>query len=196
MGTQEQEVPIYLTEEEYLIQELKAESKSEYYDGKVVAMAGAQDEHNLIVVNLIYELSKCTRENSTNCVVYANDMLLKLAHCNMFVYPDVMVVCKKRQIEKKSRNGLDALLNPSVIVEVISKSTKHKDQVTKRDCYLELKSLKQYILVDSQKKDIIIYSKNKDKEWVIKKYKPENDTIKVENCIITISDIYRNVEFE
>lgn len=194
MGTQEQEAPIYLTEEEYLIQEAKAEYKSEYYNGKVVAMAGAQDEHNLIVANLLRVLGNCAVEN--NCIVYPSDMLLKLAHCNMFVYPDVMMVCKKRQIEKKSKNGLDALLNPSVIVEVISKSTRHKDQVVKRDCYLELKSLKQYILVDSQKKDITIYSKNKEKEWVIKKYKPENDTIKVENCIISISDIYRNIEFE
>ena len=196
MGRQEQAAPIYLTEEEYLIQEAKAEYKSEYYNGKIVAMAGAQDEHNLIVINLVYELSKCTREKSTNCIVYANDMLLKIAHCDMFVYPNVMMVCEKRQIEKKVKNGLDALINPSVIIEVLSKTTRHKDQATKRDCYLELKSLKQYVLVDSKKKDITIYSKNKDREWVIKKYKPENETIKIEDCKILISDIYKNVEFE
>lgn len=194
MGTQEEELPIYLTEEEYLIQELKAEFKSEYDNGKVVAMAGAQDEHNLIVANLLRVLGNCAVEN--DCIVYPSDMLLKLAHCKKYVYPDVMMVCKKRQLEKKSKNGLDALLNPTILVEVISKSTRHKDQVVKRDCYLELKGLKQYILVDSQKKDITIYSKNKEKEWVIKKYKVENETIKVENCMISISDIYRNIEFE
>ncbi len=194
MGTQQQELPVYLTEEEYLIQELKAEFKSEYYKGKVVAMAGAQDEHNIIVSNLIRVLGNCVIEK--NCIVYPSDMLLKLKHCDIFVYPDVMVACEKRQVERKAKNGLDALLNPTVIVEVLSKSTRHRDQVIKRDCYLELKGLKQYILVDSLKKDITIYSKNKDKEWVIKKYKPENESIQVEKCKIAISDIYRNVEFD
>ena len=193
MGTQEQEMSIYLTEEEYLIQELKAEFKSEYDNGKVVAMAGAKDEHNLIVSNLIYELNKCARGN--NCLVYPSDMLLKLKHCNTFVYPDVMMVCDKKQIEKKAKNGSDALLNPTVIVEVLSKSTRRRDEVVKRDCYLELKGVKQYILVDSLKKDITMYSKNNQEEWVIKKYKSENDTIEVENCAISISDIYRNIEF-
>lgn len=199
MGTQE--APKFISEKDYLIGEANAETKSEYDNGVLVAMAGAQTEHNLIVANVIYELSKCAREKG--CDVFPSDMLLKLASCKRYVYPDVMMVCGKKIIKRKEQNGMDVLLNPTIIVEVSSPSTEQDDQIEKRDCYFELKSLKQYVLIDSQKKSVWVYTRNgsDSKEWILTKYKDEKEQekekdqkIKLENCTIKMSEIYRSTE--
>ena len=200
MGTQE--APQFISEEEYLIAEAKAKTKSEYKKGVVVAMAGAQTEHNLIVANMIRLLGNCAIEKG--CDVFPSDMLLKLTKCDRYVYPDVMMVCEKKRIKKKERNGLDVLLNPTLIVEVSSPSTEYDDQVEKRDCYFEVKSLKQYVLIDSQKKSVWVYTRNgsDSDKWLLKKYKDETEKdsqketkpVKLENCKIQLSEIYRSTE--
>jgi Uma2 family endonuclease len=194
MGTQE--APKFISEEEYLIGEANAETKSEYDNGVLVAMAGAQTEHNLIVANVIYELSKCAREKG--CDVFPSDMLLKLASCKRYVYPDVMMVCGKKRIKRKEQNGMDVLLNPTVIVEVSLPSTEQDDQIKKRDCYFELQSLKQYVLIDSQKKSVWVYTRNgsDSDDWLLTKYKDETEPkpVKLENCTLKLSEIYRSTE--
>jgi Uma2 family endonuclease len=192
MGTQE--APKFISESEYLINEATAEIKSQYDNGVVTAMVGAQTEHNYIVANVIYEFGKCAREK--DCVVFPSDMVLSLPKCKRYVYPDVMMVCGKRIIKRKEKNGLDALYNPTIIVEVSSSSTEQDDQIGKRDCYFEIKSLKQYVLIDSQKKSVWVYTRNglDSEDWLLTKYKDESKEIKLENCNLKLSEMYRSTE--
>jgi Uma2 family endonuclease len=202
MGTGTEEASKFISESDYLINEATAEIKSQYDNGVVTAMAGAQTEHNYIVANMIRLLGNCAVEK--DCVVFPSDMVLDLPKCKRYVYPDVMMVCGKRIIKRKEKNGLDALYNPTLIVEVSSPSTEQDDQIKKRDCYFELKSLKQYVLIDSQKKSVWVYTRNgsDSEDWLLTKYKDENEQndskedkkIKLKNCTIKMSEIYRSTE--
>jgi Uma2 family endonuclease len=134
--------------EEYLQNEAKAEFKSEYHAGEVVAMAGAQFIHNQIVANLIIEIGTCLK--AKNCQILPSDMLLKIPECEKFVYPDISIICGEVQMDELKHFGLDVLLNPRVIIEVLSDSTSVYDQTEKRRCYFTLPSLAQYVLVGSE----------------------------------------------
>jgi len=151
--------------EDYLTQEAQAAHKSEYHAGEIVAMAGAQTAHNRIVANLIVEIGICLKHG--NCVLFPSDMLLSLPECEKYVYPDVMIVCEEPIITRKGRQGLDVLHNPSVAIEVLSKSTASYDRTEKMDCYLKLQSLKQYVLVDSESINITTYMRTPENDWLM-----------------------------
>lgn len=177
--------------EEYLIQEQNAEYKSEYHDGKVVAMAGASRIHNIIVSNLLFLLKRCFWD--TDCQVYPSDMLLHLDKCKRYVYPDVMIVCENEQTEK--HQGLDVLLNPKIIIEVFSESTSSYDLNEKMKCYLELSSLEEYIMVDSESLSVFSYSRNNEYDWLFKIFSKTNEIVRVGDCELNLGDIYKNVTF-
>ncbi len=178
--------------EEYLEREAKAEYKSEYHGGEVLAMAVASEKHNTIVSNLIFLINRCIWDK--DCKVYANDLLLKLEKCDKYVYPDVVLVCGEVQLEQ--HKGIDALLNPMVVIEVLSESTQGYDGNEKMQCYFELTSLQQYILIDSKKMYIQDYQKTNSEDWLMKIVKNEQDKIKIQDCEISLEDIYRKVGFE
>jgi len=177
--------------EEYLAQEKQAERKSEYHRGEIVAMAGASKNHNIIVNNLLFLINRCLW--GKNCLVYPSDMLLKLEKCQKYVYPDIMIVCEDEQNE--THQGLDVLLNPVVIIEVLSESTSKYDRSEKMSCYLELESLKEYIMVDSESLHISSYTQNGE-NWLFRILKDIQSKIKIHDCEMKLEDIYRNVRFE
>lgn len=183
-----------VSEQEYLLLENKAEFKSEYHAGEIVAMAGTQEDHNLIVTNLIVAVSLCLR--GTNCRVYHGDILVKLAECEKYVYPDLMVVCG--ETEKEKRNGIDVFLNPSIIIEVLSESTARYDKKDKLDCYFTLDSLQEYWLIDSLKMHAMSYKRVLDdsNDWLVHISKDINEKIIVGKCEIALKDIYLNVAFD
>ncbi|MFN3317053.1 MAG: Uma2 family endonuclease, partial [Raineya sp.] len=117
--------------EEYLEQEAKAEHKSEYHAGETKAMAGASRNHNVLVANIITILNNCLKEKS--CLVLPSDMLVKLPDCEKYVYPDLIIVCGEEKYEK--HRGLDVLLNPTIVIEVLSESTANYDSNEKMECY-------------------------------------------------------------
>lgn len=175
--------------DEYFEKELAAEYKSEYHNGEVVAMAGATYNHNQIVADLIFLINQCLW--GTECRVLPSDMLLHLPTCEKFVYPDITVVCETPKLEQY--RGREVLLNPSVVIEVLSESTKKYDQGEKMNCYLELESLEQYILVDSEQIMVSSYTKIKD-EWLFKILKEIKNKAKIRDCEIALEGIYRNVK--
>ncbi|MCC5945655.1 MAG: Uma2 family endonuclease [Bernardetiaceae bacterium] len=177
---------------QYLEQEAQAEQKSEYHSGDIIAMAGASEKHNTLVSNLVFLINRCIWDR--DCKVYANDLLLKLESCDKYVYPDVMLVCGEPQLEH--RHGVDTLLNPTVVIEVLSKSTQNYDMNEKMQCYFELISLQQYILVDSKQQYVQNYQKTDAGDWLMKIAKAEPDKIKIQDCEISLADIYRKVGFE
>lgn len=184
---------IAISPEEYLASELHSTHKSEYHAGEVVAMAGAQTAHNRIVVNLSGELYMCLRLGK--CELFPSDMLLALPACEKFVYPDLMIVCAEPDIEKNGQNGLDFLRNPSVIIEVTSKSTAQYDKTEKMDCYLKLDSLVQYVIVDSEAVHIRTYTRTPQNDWLLHIETDKNQKIKISNCEISLTDIYNRVGF-
>ena len=177
--------------EEYLAQEAKAETKNEYHGGEIVAMAGASRKHNIIVSNLLAELVFCLK--GRKCQVYPSDMLLKLEKCNKYVYPDLMIVCENEELEE--HQGLDALVNPKVIIEVLSATTSQYDQTEKMRCYLELESLEEYIMVDSETVNISSYTQNEE-DWTFRIIKNLSEKVKILDCETDVKDVYRNIIFD
>jgi Uma2 family endonuclease len=137
---------IYLSEESYLAFEEESESKHEYVEGEIYAMAGAGTNHNRITATLTRHFGN--HLDGKPCEVFASDMKLKVQHD--FFYPDVMVVCNQSEIA----NGYteDAL----IIVEVLSKSTRQMDQKIKRLRYQGLPSLQEYVLIEPEFVDVEI----------------------------------------
>ena len=141
----------YLTPEEYLVLERKAipdaeTVRSEYLDGEIIAMFGASFTHNLITGNIFAELHTCLR--GSGCVVFANEMRVSIPTAESYFYPDVGVVCEEPRFED---DVFDTLLNPIVIVEVLSPSTEAYDRGDKFAHYRQLQSLQEYVLVSQDK---------------------------------------------
>lgn len=123
----------YLSPEEYLSLERRAEFKSEYVDGVAYAMAGGSERHNLITGNLVTELNIQLRP--TNRKVYPSDMKVRLPGSRRFFYPDVSVVCGETQFADEER---DVILNPVLVVEVLSDSTEAFDRGKKFSSYQQI----------------------------------------------------------
>ena len=145
------------TDADYLKLERKAETKHELIGGKIVAMAGASDRHNVIVSNLFLDLGLEVRKNG--CRTFSSDVKVK-ANTGNYFYPDIVITCGEREFEDEKN---DVLLNPVVIIEVLSKSTKLKDRNQKFDAYLKLKSLTDYVLVEQGKIRVEHFFRNKIK---------------------------------
>ncbi|TAH19542.1 MAG: Uma2 family endonuclease [Cytophagales bacterium] len=183
-----------ISAEKYLLQESQAEYKSEYRAGETVAMAGAQFPHNVIVSNLIYLINTCLWKGK--CRVIPSDLLISLPKCERFVYADVSIVCEKVQLLEAKRQGLDVLLNPNVVIEVLSESTELYDRVEKFDCYKTLTSMQQYVLVDSQRILVETFTRTAEDDWLLKSAKDADKTVKIGECEILIADIYHHLDFK
>jgi Uma2 family endonuclease len=133
---------VFLTAEEYLDLEEKAEYKSEYLDGELLAMAGASPEHDTIAVNLIATLH--SQLKGTPCKAHSSDMRVAVSSANAYTYPDISICCKDASY---ARRGTANLLNPVVIIEVLSPSTEIYDRRKKFRKYKQIPSLMEYVLV-------------------------------------------------
>src|SRR2546427_4844189 len=150
------------TAEEYLALERQAECKSEYYAGDIFAMAGASRWHNLIVTNVVRELSLQLKERP--CTTYPSDMRIKISPTGLYTYPDVTVVCGEAQFEDTQQ---DTLLNPTLIVEVLSESTAAYDRGGKFTHYRKLTSLMEYVFIAQTKPHIEHYVRQPDNRWLL-----------------------------
>ena len=151
-----------LTPAEYLALERAADVRSEFRDGTVVAMTGASRAHNLIVVNLGRELSLHLRGRP--CETYTSDMRVRIAAHNVYTYPDVVVVRGEPRFEGAE---VDTLLNPTLIIEVLSDSTERYDRGKKFGPYRSLPSLGEYLLVAQDEYSIDYYRRETDGRWII-----------------------------
>ncbi|MCY7377364.1 MAG: Uma2 family endonuclease [Pyrinomonadaceae bacterium] len=180
------------TPEEYLAFEREAEEKHEFVDGEIVAMAGATREHNLIGVNISSELRFGLK--GSKCEVYANDMRVRMRN-RRYGYPDVVVVCGKPQFDD---DEFDVLLNPTVVVEVLSKSTRFRDKTEKLIAYQKMESLRECLLVEQIESRVEHYIKQTSKQWLLKIYEDLDETVFLEsiNCHLPLAEIYAQIEFE
>ncbi|MCC5815557.1 MAG: Uma2 family endonuclease [Leptospira sp.] len=183
----------FLSEEEYLELERKAEFKSEYYKGEIFAMAGAKRKHNAIVTALIANLYPLLKHKP--CEVYPSDMKVRNKADRFYTYPDVTIVCGKPEFIDDEE---DVLTNPQVIIEVLSKSTESYDRGGKFALYRNIPSVKEYILVSSDEKKIESFHRQGD-EWVFREsldHPGEIFRLQSMDVELALDAIYEKVEFK
>jgi Uma2 family endonuclease len=181
----------HYTPEEYLALERQAQCKSEYYAGEISAMAGASRWHNLIVTNVLRELS--TQLKGRPCTTYPSDMRVKVNPTGLYSYPDVTVVCGEAQFED---NQQDTLLNPTLIVEVLSESTEAYDRGGKFAHYRKLASLMEYVLIAQTKPHIEHYVRQPDNRWLLAEADSLHDSIHLPSidCHLALAEVYDKVD--
>ena len=180
-----------VTPAEYLALERKSREKSEYVNGRVYAMSGASRLHNLIAGNVFGELRAKLRGRP--CEAYVNDMRVKVQRTGMYTYPDVVALCEEPRLEDAE---LDTLLNPSVIVEVLSPSTESYDRGEKFAHYRRLDSLQEYVLVAQVTRRIEHFRREGD-HWVLTEISDPGGELTLSSlgCALSLADIYDRVEF-
>ncbi len=181
-----------LTPEEYLEVERKAEYKSEYFDGEIFAMAGAKRNHNKIVGNLTGLVWQHLK--GKDCEFYPNDMRVFVPKTGLYTYPDLVVVCGEPKFQDKV---FDTLLNPTLLVEVISESTESYDRGKKFQHYRSIESLQEYVLVLQDEAGIEKYIKQGDGFWVLSEAFGLDAKIKLDSidCEIALSEVFDKVNF-
>jgi Uma2 family endonuclease len=179
----------FLTPEEYLEIERRAERKSEYYKGEMFAMAGASREHILIVTNLVRELSQ--RLEARPCEVYSNDMRLSVSPTGLYTYPDVVVACGEPRFADDQH---DTLLNPVLVAEVLSRSTQDYDRGRKLEHYRTLPSLVDYLTVAQDRHHVEQWSR-RDDGWHLTEYIDPSQEIRLTSidAVLPLSAIYRKL---
>lgn len=177
--------------EEYLRMEEDAEIKHEYVGGNVIAMAGATENHNHIVANLMREVGNCLKEK--DCSVFPSDMRVTTPTQKSYFYPDVSVVCGET---RKLPHTFDTLLNPIVVFEVMSEGTENIDRGFKFFHYQQIPSLREYILIDSRERLVERISRQSDNSWKFEKLSADEKVeIQSIGCSLSPDDIYYRVHF-
>lgn len=179
-----------ISPEEYLAVEREAEYKSEYLGGEIFAMTGASREHNLITVNIVGELRQQLKGKP--CEVYPNDMRVKVPAAGLYTYPDVVVVCDQPLFED---DCVDTLLNPTLIVEVLSASAESYDRGKKFGYYRTVASLTEYLLVTQDEYKVEQYVKQTDERWLLSDIRSLDGLVELISvpCALALKEIYDRV---
>lgn len=183
----------YVTEAEYLVFERASITKHEYYSGRIYAMTGASERHNLITGNTLASLHAQLRRKP--CRIYPSDMRVKVQQTGLNTYPDIVIVCGQPQF---TDDALDTLINPMVIIEVLSPSTERYDRGMKFQQYRTIPTLRDYILISQDDKHIEHYMRQDNGQWVFE------DALGLEaklvitsvDCTLLLEDVYEKVEQE
>lgn len=171
-----------MTIEQYLEFENASEEKHEYYQGEVFAMSGAKLVHNEIVVNTLFSIKQFLKGKL--CKPYGSDLRIYIEKNTLFTYPDISVFCD--DVLTLNNDEMNAL-NPVVLIEVLSPSTKDYNRGTKFKLYRDIPSLKEYVLIDSEKISVEIFAINQDGYWELREYKDINDVITINNIDMQVS---------
>jgi Uma2 family endonuclease len=182
----------YLTPAEYLANERLEEVKSEYYDGEVFAMSGGSRAHSKIAVNVAGELNSQLAERP--CDVYNSDMRVQVAEEGPYTYPDVTVVCGEAQFADAE---VDMLLNPTVLVEVLSPTTEAWDRGGKFEQYQQIASLQEYVLIAQDRPRVERYTRQTEGQWHYEVSTGLDDEVSLPSigCELSMAEIYHKVTF-
>lgn len=190
---QVQTKPRYYSPEEYLELEEAAEYKNEYRDGEIVPMTGGTTNHNKIALNCASSLKFALRGQDYD--IYIGDVRLWIPRYRQYTYPDVMVIQGEPLY---TGTGKTTVMNPLLIVEVLSKSTKNYDQGDKFLYYRSIADFQEYILIDQQRYHVMQYSKTLEKKWLLTEYESQNLVLNLSSIEfqLNLSEIYEKVNFE
>ncbi len=181
-----------ITPEQYLALERAAEFKSEYWDGQIYAMSGASRRHVLITGSIARKLGNLLEDQP--CEIGTNDMKVRVFR-RAYLYPDIVISCGAPQYADDQQ---DVLLNPTVIVEVLSPSTADYDQGPKWDRYRSIPSLQQYVLVWQTEPRIEILSRQAPQDWHLHIVSGLESSCPFESlkCEVPMAEIYRQIQFD
>ena len=179
----------YLTPEEYLAMERQNEYRSEYIDGEVFAMTGASRRHNLITFNIAGALSPQLRGRP--CEAYTSEMRVRIPKRG-YMYPDVVIVCGEPLLED---GYFDTLLNPTVLIEVLSKSTEHYDRGKKFYLYRTIESPAEYVLIAQDAYKVEHYTKEPDGPWMLSEHRSPEGVVELASiqCTLSLREVYDKV---
>jgi Uma2 family endonuclease len=181
------------TPEEYLLIERGADFKSEYLDGEMFAMSGGSVPHSRIARNVLTEFDRQLAEKP--CEPFGSDMRVGVTARGAYFYPDVTVVCGKPQL----RDGtMDCLMNPTVIVEVLSPSTENYDRVQKFANYQQIATLTDYLLIAQDEPRIERFSRQSGGGWLLNTTTGLDGSLQLQSigCELRLAKAYQRVEFE
>jgi Uma2 family endonuclease len=183
----------YLTPEQYLEIESKAEFRSEYINGEMFAMSGATPNHARIVLNAARRLTE--QLGGRPCEAFDGDLRLYSAKYKIFTYPDVLVTCGPHRLLEGRR---DTLTDATVIVEVLSPSTKNYDRGEKFLFYRSLPSFSDYLLLSQDMMRAEHHVRRPDNSWVFREFTGPGDEIDLKSigCRLQLHSLYERVEFE
>jgi Uma2 family endonuclease len=183
----------YVSQETYLEMERASLEKHEYYNGEVFAMAGASKEHNLIASNLNRLAAELLHRKG--CRLFGSDFRVHIPENTLYTYPDFTIVCEEAETSDSHK---DNLLNPAMIIEIVSKYSRDYDRGAKFHFYRSIKSLQEYILIDSLEVCIEVYIRQPDNSWLLKEYNQLEETFSISKGEINLrlADIYEDVHFE
>ncbi len=182
-----------ITPEEYLEIDANSERKVEYRNGEVFVMQGASTKHNRIVAKVIWKTAN--QLEGRGCEVLPSDMRVASPNFESYNYPDVTIVCGEMKLRE---NVFDTLSNPTVIIEVVSKSSEFDDYRKKFLYYKQIPSLQEYVLIDSFEKFCIdVFRRQPNNQWLNETYLSLDENLVLQSVDVTISlkDIYENVIF-
>jgi Uma2 family endonuclease len=167
--------------------------KHEYFAGEVFAMSGASEAHNLIVANLLREIGTQLKEGP--CRVYPSDMRVKVSSTGLYTYPDVSIVCGPSEFDDERR---DTLVNPQVVIEVLSESTEAYDRGRKFAHYRTLDSFVEYILVSQDRRLIEQFCRSDDGRWILTAVSDPDGVVELSAAPVRllVRDVYHRVDVE
>ena len=180
------------TPEQYLDSDRKAEGRSEYVNGEILAMAGASRIHNRITLNIGSLLTAHLRGSS--CEPFTSDLRVKSLVTGSYLFPDVVVGCAPLEFED---NSLDILLNPTVIMEVLSPTTASDDRSWKFAHYRRLETLTDYVMLSQFQPFAEHYTRQSDNQWILTELRGLDAVLSLPSvgCEVPLSAIYERVEF-
>ena len=177
--------------EEYLAFERASEQKHEFLAGEVFAITGASLRHNVITSNVVRDLGPQLKGGP--CRVLANDMRVKVADSGLYTYPDVIVVCGPVQLED---DHFDTLLNPTLIIEVLSRSTEAYDRGEKFEHYRKLETLQEYVLIAQDRAHVEQFSRQSDGHWLLAAWdgRPATVVLPSVGAALSLAEVYDGIE--
>jgi len=182
-----------LTSSQYLALERQSEIRHEFLRGEIFVMGGASRIHNQICFNLNTEIGQQFKQR--DCTAYASDMRVLVDRTGLYTYPDLVITCDEPEFEDRE---MDTLLNPQVIIEVLSDSTEKYDRGAKFRHYRELDSIREYILVSQNQPLVEQYVRQENNDWLLKTAEGLDATFELESarCKLDLRDICAKVKFE
>lgn len=185
--------PTMYSEEEYLRLENEAFEKSELYQGKIAMMAGAAPNHNRVKENTSVEIGIVLKKNRS-CKSYSSEQRIHIPYNSLYTYPDIIVVCGPNKYSELDRN---TIVNPSVIVEVLSPSTVDYDRINKFRLYRDIQSLQEYVLISSLNVAAEVFRRTAENRWLLADDAfalNEAITIQTIGATLQMADLYEGTE--
>lgn len=179
------------TAEEYLQMERASERKHEYFQGEIFAMSGASYRHNIIFRNLYRELAYALKDRP--CQPYGSDLRVHIPENTLYTYPDISIFCPDISMDEPED---DNFIQPSVLIEILSPSTRNYDRGTKFKLYRDIPSLQEYVLVDSEAVSVEVFRLNEGGHWQLDEYKKGDELLQIHTVgfALSLHELYKGTK--